>query len=75
MFYLLINNLYIYNLYDKNGIQKEFSRRVLLKRRHAADMLHIYSGIPIQTCGFSKLELILLHGRSPENWLKVEHFS
>ena len=70
-----MKKLYIYNLYDKNGIQKEFSRCVLLKRRSAADMMHIYRGMPIQKCDFSRVELTLLHGRSPVNWLNVEHLS
>ena len=70
-----MKKLYIYNLYDKNGIQKEFSRCVLLKRRTAADMLHIYREVPIKKCDFSRVELTLLHGRSPVNWLNVEHLS
>ena len=68
-FYLLMK------FYVKNGIQKEFLRCVLHKRRSAASMLHIYRRIPIQKCDFSRVELTLLHGSSPINWRNVEHLS
>ena len=68
-FYLLMK------FYVKNGIQKEFLRCVLHKRRSAASMLHIYRRIPIQKCDFSRVELTLLHGYSPVNWLNLEHLS
>ena len=45
------------------------------KRRSAADVLHIYRGISIRKCDFSRVELTLLHGCSPINWLNVEHLS
>ena len=75
VFYLLMRNLYIYILYVKNGIQKEFPNVFSKKRRSAAGMLHIYRRIPIQKCDFSRAELTLLHGCSPVNRLNVEHLS
>ena len=45
-----------------------FSKKdVLLK------MFHIFRRILIQKCDFSRVELTLLHGCSPVNWLNVEH--
>ena len=71
----IMKNLYIYKLYVKNGIQKEFPRCVLYKRRSAANMLHIYRRIPIQKCSFSRVGLLLLRGCSPVNCLNLEHLS
>ena len=68
-----MKNLYIYILYVRNGIQKEFPRCVLSRRHSATDMLHIYRRIAIQKCDFSRVELALLHGCSPVNWLNVEN--
>ena len=36
-------------------------------------MFHLFRRISIQKCDFSRVELTLLHGCSPVNWLNVEH--
>ena len=45
------------------------------KGRSAADMFHIFRRIPIQKCDLSRVELTLLYGCSPLNWLNGEHLS
>ena len=45
------------------------------KRLSAADMFYTFRRISIQKCDFSRVELTLLHGCSPVNWLNVEHLS
>ena len=67
-----MKNLYIFNLYVKNGEQNEFPGCILSKKRSAADMLHIYRRIPVQKCDFSRVELSLLYGCFPVNWLNLE---
>ena len=45
------------------------------KRLSAADMFYTFRRISIQKCDFSRVELTLLHGCSPVNWLNVENLS
>ena len=68
---LWITSTFIF--YVKNDIQNEFPRCVIQKRRSAADIFHTSRRIPIEKCDFSRVELTLLHGCSPVNWLNVGH--
>ena len=72
-FDLLMKNLCGYNLYLKTGMSSPdvFSKKGVLLQI----CFHTFRRIPIQKCDFSRVELTLLHGCSPVNWLDIEHLS